>query len=306
MTIPGIVPVSPLLGRFFGIPVYFYGFLYALGFSVITLWILWYRSWLNWTLREALDCSLLFVVCTGLGGRLYDVFVYEPDYFLSQPFRILEVWKGGFASHGLLLGALCSVLIFSYLHDKSWLDVADLLVVPGALFLGLGRLGNHVNGEVFGTITEFSIGMEFPYAEGMRHPVALYAMLKNLVTAAVLGLEWSREQWSRGYLFSHFLIFYGGLRVFVDLFRKYDVFTLGIPNGQWSNLVTMFGGILAYLIVRNERFGVAFSGAENETRTREKEHRLNVLRALLLIFFIGLSLTWPSGWSKHWLQANFG
>ena len=99
---------------------------------------------------------------------------------------MLRFWNGGMASHGVILGALAGILFFCLVYKRNVFVIADELVIPAALFLALGQIGNHINGEVYGYSTSVWWAIKFPYAEGFRHPVALYDGIKNLLLIPIL------------------------------------------------------------------------------------------------------------------------
>ncbi len=219
-----LFPSRPVALELFGLQIHWYGLLYLAGF-LIAGWLLprlqKYRNlhlpqdaWLT-----LLSWSVLGVV---IGGRLGYVFFYEPQFFLAHPMQIVAVWQGGMAFHGGLIGVVLVLWLWSRTFKIPLLVLGDIVVVPVAIGLALGRFGNFINQELYGTVTTLPWGMYFPGAEGLRHPIQLYAVGKDLFIAAVCfwHLRITRENIHRwGCTGAAFLIFYGVGRFLLEYIR---------------------------------------------------------------------------------------
>ncbi len=167
--------------------------------------------------------NLLFYSFIGLviGARLGFCFFYYPDYFLSHPEEILAIWKGGMSFHGGAIGAIATGYFYIKIKKQSFLYWADLVVVTAPLGLFFGRIGNFINGEIFGKPTTLPWGMIFPEGGPVpRHPVQLY---ESLVTGLFLFLFlWNlrNKPWKDGTKLAIFLILYGILRFFFEFLRE--------------------------------------------------------------------------------------
>ncbi len=246
--------LDPVLFELWGIQGYWYGLGYALGFLGIHLWFVYRRRALGWRLSEVYDFSLIFIVSVLLCGRAFSVFVYQWGYYQAHLDELFSYWRGGMASHGLLLGGLLGVWLFSRLRRKPFLQVADALVVPGALFLAFGRIGNFINGQIVGAPTEAWWGVRFPGFDELRHPVTLYESLKNFALIPILLWVSARRGVGRGFVLAHFVFWYGFLRLFADLFRDYGGTFLGIGKGQYFNLLMAgFGLVLLAVFAHRAR-----------------------------------------------------
>ncbi|MEN8196292.1 MAG: prolipoprotein diacylglyceryl transferase, partial [Pseudomonadota bacterium] len=159
------------IGSVFGLPIYWYGAAYTLGFLGVFVWFSLRRSRLGWPMAQVLEISVFLAVGVLLGGRIFDILVYEFGYYAAHPWQALNWWRGGLASHGVILGGFLSVFIFSRLRGQPLLKVTDELVVPVAFLLAVGRLGNFIEGGVIGTVTTLVWGVHYPDLEGARHPV---------------------------------------------------------------------------------------------------------------------------------------
>jgi len=191
-----------------------------------------------------------------LGGRLGHVLFYQPDYYLANPLHILYVWEGGMSFHGGLLGVLVAAWLFGRRHGKRFFQVTDFVapLVPTGLLAG--RLGNFINGELWGAPTDLPWGVMFPgeAAGGVpRHPSQLYeAFLEGVVLFAILWL-FSRKPRPTMAVSGLFLVGYGVFRGLVELVRVPDAhlgyLALGwVTMGQILSLpMVVFGlGLLAW------------------------------------------------------------
>jgi phosphatidylglycerol:prolipoprotein diacylglycerol transferase len=222
---------------------------------------------------------------------------YEWAYYARHPFRIPAYWLGGMATHGLLLGGVLGTFAFCRRHGRSVVAIADELVIPAAWVMGVGRIGNFIDGQIAGAVTALPWAVKFPDLEGFRHPVVLYDGLKNLLLVPALLLV-ARRPHPRGVVFAHFVFWYAFLRLFVDLFREYRVRALGIGTGQVINLV-MAGAGLALLIWFHRRNDRVRPSLKDETpepprAPSRRLRRLRVAFALVLVF----CLVMPSDWTQ--------
>jgi phosphatidylglycerol:prolipoprotein diacylglycerol transferase len=198
---------------------------------------------------ELLD-DLLFFAVLGviLGGRLGYVLFYKPAYYFSHPAEILAVWSGGMAFHGGFLGVLLAVWWVARKHKVGWFQLTDFLAPLVPLGLAAGRLGNFINGELWGRITDVPWGMVFRSAgPEPRHPSQLYQFgLEGLVLFAILWVYSSRER-PPAAVSAVFLIGYGALRFIAEFFREPDDFlgllAAGLSMGQWLSLPMILIGI---------------------------------------------------------------
>jgi phosphatidylglycerol:prolipoprotein diacylglycerol transferase len=281
------------IGRIFGLPVYWYGAIYTIGFLGIFGWFALRRERLGWSMRETLEFSIFMAVGILIGGRIFDILVYESGYYRDVPVQALNWWRGGMASHGVVLGGLFGITLFCRLRRKSAVRTADELTVPAALLLGIGRIGNFIEGGVIGSVTGLPWGFVYPNVEGPRHPVALYDGAKNLLLVPILVMILRRFPAGRGIATGVFLFLYAGLRFVIDLLRDYEGAWLGIGQGQYFNLATALLG-LAYLVLAFRRTPLEAPGPAPDRRPT------GIVRPLV---FIALCL-YPLGIPTSWTRVN--
>jgi phosphatidylglycerol:prolipoprotein diacylglycerol transferase len=201
---------------------------------------------------EQLD-DLLFYGMLGviLGGRLGQVLFYEPAYYFAHPLEIFAVWKGGMAFHGGFLGVLIALGLWARKQNLKWLDVVDFVAPLVPLGLAAGRIGNFINGELWGRVTDPSLpwAMVFPQSGDMqpRHPSQLYHVgLEGLTLFIILWVFASRPQ-RTGAVTGMALAGYGICRFITEFFREPDSGIFGhsytISMGQWLSLPMIAVGI---------------------------------------------------------------
>jgi phosphatidylglycerol:prolipoprotein diacylglycerol transferase len=232
---PIIDPVAISLGP---IQIHWYGLMYVIGIGAT--WLLARQRTREpgfpWTSQQIED--LIFDTALGLviGGRLGYILFYNFTAFLHDPLMIFRVWEGGMAFHGGLLGALAGMWVFARKNGSTFFTVTDFIApyVPIGLFTG--RIGNFINGELWGKVTDQPWGMVFPGAgELPRHPTQLYeALLEGIVL--FLALYWyRRQQPPRMAVSGMFLLLYGIFRFTVEFLRVPDAH-IGYLAFQWLTM----------------------------------------------------------------------
>jgi phosphatidylglycerol:prolipoprotein diacylglycerol transferase len=198
------------------------------------------------------------------------------------------------STHGLLLGGVTGTAIFSWLYRRPLLVLTDVLAVPAAIIMGAGRLGNFIDGQIVGGLTDAWWAVKFPDAEGFRHPVVLYDGVKNLLLVPLL-IYARRRHPPPGGATGLFLFLYASLRIFVDLFREYSTTLLGLTTGQSLNLSFAALGLGLMVWAARGRTGPVTSAASDDVPTPAGGllWRRLVFAAILLF-----SLTLPSDWTQ--------
>ena len=168
------------------------------------------------------------------GARLTYVFVYNFDFYTRHPQEILATWKGGLSFHGAFLGIAFSIWFFCRQLGKSFFNITDHLTVITPFALAFGRIGNFINGELWGRVTESPIGMVFPDGGPLpRHPSQLYESLFEGWILLGIMLIAQRFKPRPGVLSALFMIFYSTFRFFIEFFREPDA-QLGSVLGPFS------------------------------------------------------------------------
>jgi phosphatidylglycerol:prolipoprotein diacylglycerol transferase len=237
--------LDPIIASPFGVHLWWYGLSYALGFLNAFLFLRRRRAALGLSERSLYTLTLLLVFGVLAGGRAI-VVNNEWAFYRDHPGLIPALWLGGLATHGLIIGGATAVLLFCLHADRPFRPVLDALAVSAALILGFGRIGNFIDGQIVGSLTTLPWGMEFPNAEGLRHPVVLYDGLKNFLIVPVL-LWTERRHVPAGRLAALFVFLYAFPRIFIDLLREYPLTLMGLPSGQTFNILMAAAGALLLL-----------------------------------------------------------
>ena len=260
---PQIDPVAISVGP---LSIHWYGLMYLLGF---TLFILLGRYRIKHNphsaftyeiLDDALFYGMLGVI---LGGRLGHVLFYQFGYYLEHPLHIFAIWEGGMSFHGGFLGVFVAMILLARKHKLSWLTVTDFVIPLIPLGLAAGRIGNFINGELWGRHTDVPWGMVFPYVDEFpRHPSQLYQFALEGVLLFIVIWIYSSKPRATGAVTGMFMIGYGVLRSFAEFFREPEdgfmgILTLGVTMGQWLSIPMVLAGIAALMWSRRQSPHVA-------------------------------------------------
>lgn len=261
---PVIFAIGPVALRWYGL-MYLVGFLFA-------LWLAMRRAARpnsGWT-KESVE-SLIYMCFIGVfvGGRLGYVLFYSFPLFLSDPLYLFRVWEGGMSFHGGLLGVITVMIWFAHRTQRSFFQVSDFIAPLVPFGLGAGRLGNFINGELWGRVTDVSWAMRFPtsveadrlfvldhpsWASLMqngvlpRHPSQLYQMFFEGIVLFIILNMFARKPRPTASVSGLFLIGYGTFRFITEYFREPDaqlgLFEDMISMGQILSLPMIVAGIV--------------------------------------------------------------
>ncbi len=252
--------IDPVLFSLGPLQIRWYGLMYVLGFlASVVLVRHQIQKFKIARMEDSFEnLNLVLMISLVVGGRLGYVLFYNPAYYLAHPLEIFATWQGGMSFHGGLAGLLVGGAIYCIRHNLSVLQTADLYVAAGPIGLGLGRLGNFINAELYGRASTVPWAMVFPGGgPEARHPSQLYEFLLEGVLLFIILWKLKdvqhRRGWPAGTILSAFLIFYGIFRIFVELFREPDAH-LGflwnaITMGQLLSLVMVAAGLLILLFL---------------------------------------------------------
>ncbi len=250
---PQFDPIALQLGP---IAVHWYGLCYLIAFGLF-LWLANRRTaqsqFVNtgWTSRDVEDLLFYGVLGVVIGGRLGYVVFYKPGYYLANPTEVFAVWKGGMAFHGGLLGVISAMALFAKSRGRRFLEVTDLIAPCVPSGLAAGRLGNFINGELWGRAADPSLPWAMVYPQSgstlPRHPSPLYQFALEGVLLFVLLWAYSRKPRGLGAVSGAFLVGYGLLRFAAEYFREPDGFlgllALQMSMGQWLCVPMVLAGL---------------------------------------------------------------
>jgi len=249
---PQFNPIAIQITEKFG--VHWYGLMYLIGFVAFLLlgkYQIKHKPWFNWN-QQMLDDALFYgALGVILGGRIGYVLFYQFSNFMAHPLDIFKVWQGGMSFHGGFLGVLVAMYLFHKKHPQPWMKIMDFVAPLVPIGLGAGRMGNFINGELWGRPTHSDYGMIFPQVDQIiRHPSQLYEFaLEGVLLFMILWL-FSRKERPVGSISALFLVGYGSFRFLVEFTREPDDFLglleLGLSMGQWLSIPMILAGIWMY------------------------------------------------------------
>jgi phosphatidylglycerol---prolipoprotein diacylglyceryl transferase len=239
--------INPVLLDIGPFSIRWYGLIFAFGIVLAYFFIrrLARKRALNFSEKDFDLLITLAIIGIVVGARLGSV-VSQFSYYASNPSEIIAIWNGGMAFHGGLAGLVIAGIIFSRQKKISFFEVADLVVIPVALALALGRIANFINGEFYGTLTSLPWGVKFQNVDGFRHPVQLYESAKNFFIFSLLWVLKDRKL-PKGALFWLFITLYGTLRFILEFYKDLPSLIFGMTWGQvWSIPMVLTGAFFLY------------------------------------------------------------
>lgn len=262
--------IDPVALRLGPVQIHWYGLMYLAAFALF--WWLGLRrarhaafaavpEQQRWSRQDVEDVLFFGVLGVVLGGRLGYCLFYQPSYYAAHPLEVLYVWQGGMSFHGGLIGVGLALLWFARARGRTLLQVADFVAPCVPTGLAAGRLGNFINGELWGRAADPALpwAMAFPSSGTMdpRHPSQLYQMgLEGVLLFALLWLYARSSARKTGEVTAAFLVGYGALRFVAEYFREPDahlgLLSLGLSMGQWLCLPMMGAGGALWLWARTQ------------------------------------------------------
>ena len=258
---PQFDPIALDLHRL-GVPIaiHWYGITYLVAFGLF-LFLAVRRSRLphfaaeGWTAKDVEDMLFYGVLGTVIGGRLGYVLIYKPAWYFAHPEEIFAVWKGGMAFHGGLIGVLVAMALFARLRKRHFLAVTDLIAPCVPTGFAAVRIGNFINGELWGRFADPSLPWGMVFAQSgsplPRHPSQLYQFALEGLLLFVLLWVYGKKERGLGQVSGAFLVGYGVLRFIAEFFREPDSFlgllALGMSMGQWLCVPMIVAGVLMWL-----------------------------------------------------------
>ena len=274
LTYPDISPVAISLGPF---AIHWYGLTYLFGF--VAVWVLGgiraRKPGSGWAPEEIADMLFYGALGVILGGRIGYMFFYHFDLLLDDPLALFRIWQGGMSFHGGMLGVFIAMWLYGRKTRRSFFQVTDFMAPFVPIGLGAGRIGNFINGELWGRPTDLPWGMVFPFVDNQpRHPSMLYeAFLEGLVLFVILWIYSARPRPLRA-VSGMFMLGYGVFRFAVEFVRQPDAhigfLAFGwLTEGQLLSAPMILFGIYLLTIAYRSGQGGAVQGCPQTPRNKE-------------------------------------
>jgi phosphatidylglycerol---prolipoprotein diacylglyceryl transferase len=249
------ITTIPLLG----IPLRWYGVLFALGFMLSQFIMSFIYRREGKPAGDADTLTIYGIVATLLGARLGHVLFYDPAYYFANPEKILATWEGGLASHGAGIGLFIGLYLFARKTKVPYLWILDRVAIVACLAGCFIRLGNLTNSEMVGTPTDLPWAFIFSAIDNVpRHPAQLYEAIYCLILFAFLFLTWykRRDQVKTGFFFAWFLIILFSLR-FIDEFLKINQVEfedqMVLNMGQLLSIPFVLAGVIVLIAIHTKK-----------------------------------------------------
>jgi len=246
---PDIDPVALEVGPF---TIYWYGVMYLIGF-VGAFWLCYSRrnaTSVTWKTDDLVNLFFYGAIGVIFGGTFGELLFYEPQTLIADPLRLIQFWKPGRSFHGGLIGVIIAIVIYCHYYHRRFWAVMDFVAPAVPIGIATGRLGNFINAELWGRVTDAPWGMLFPQAGVLpRHPSQLYEFALEGVLLFIILVWYSKKPRPMGAVSGLFLACYGLFRFTVEFFREpelgQDFVALGwVTMGQVLSLPMILAGLI--------------------------------------------------------------
>ena len=256
---PHINPIALQVGP---LKIHWYGLMYVVGFLFA-----WFLANLRakkpnsgWTINQVGDLLFYCAIGVVIGGRVGYMLFYDLPYFLAHPFTLFKVWDGGMSFHGGLIGVAIAVWLYGRQIKKSFFEITDFIAPLVPVGLGAGRIGNFINGELWGRVTNVPWAMVFPTGGPLpRHPSQLYEFFLEGIVLFCIVWFYSAKPKPRMAVSGLFCLCYGIFRFAAEFFRQPDI-QLGYLAFGWLTMgqllsvpMILLGAVLLWWAYRRQK-----------------------------------------------------
>jgi len=240
--------LSPYLFEIGGFGLRYYSLLYLLGLLVTYLWL---TKVAKYDKEKIADLCLYGFIAVVLGGRIGYVLFYQLEWLWTDPLQAFKIWEGGMSIHGGIIAVALWVWYFVKKNDWNFWKLGDAIVVPAMFGVGVARIGNFMNGELWGRVTDVSWCFNFPGAEGCRHPSVLYECAAYILLSFILASVY-RKKPNPGVVAALFFIFMGIARSLIEIFFREPTWVYaGVTAGTWLSVPMVILGV--FLLIQRSK-----------------------------------------------------
>ena len=245
---------DPVALQIFSLEIRWYSLSYI--FGILFGWILAKKLFIqNTEFKNKFDDYITYIIIgIILGGRLGYIFIYNLNFYLSNPLDIFKIWQGGMSFHGGLIGIIFASIIFAKKNNQNSFLYMDIVALVSPVGIFFGRIANFINSELYGTITNVPWSVKFIQVDNLpRHPSQLYeALLEGVLLFLILMYFRNKFSNKPGIISGLFLIFYSIFRFFIEFYRIPDeqlgYIFLNLTMGQVVSLIFMISGVILFYL----------------------------------------------------------
>lgn len=248
--------LNPILLHLGPLTIRWYGLFLAVGVGLAIYIIAKLFKQKKYPVNLAYDFCTWLIVGGLIGARLGEILFYEPAFYFSHPLEMIMINHGGLSSHGMTLGLLITLVIFSKIKKISIKQYLDILIIPIPLLAMFIRIGNFFNSEIVGRTTNLPWGVYFPNYEQnpvLRHPTQLYEALILLMVYGLLSIVYRQYRAKLPPLFitNLFLILYFSSRFLIEYLKEFSTY-FGLTTGQWLSVPFVVWGVIYFVKLKNK------------------------------------------------------
>ena len=234
--------INPVAFNLGSLQIRWYGILMALSYIIGYFIAVKLASKRNISKKDVEDFFILLIPAAVVGARILHV-IDDWSLYKDNLIEIFYIWSGGLAFFGGFILVVIATFYYCKRRKINFYDFADLFVIPLALGLAIGRIGNFINQELYGVRTSLPWGIQFDNIQGKRHPTQLYGTIKDLFIFFILLNNYKNKNLPKGFIFWSFIILYSGIRFFLDFLRDWDTWIIGLTHAQIYALIASLIGI---------------------------------------------------------------
>ena len=236
--------VDPVIFTIGSLEVRWYGVILAGAFLVGAFMAAKLAEKRNIKKDDIYDFMAYLILASIIGARIAHI-LGDLSYYLENPFQMLAIWNGGLTFYGGFLGAIIVGYYYCKKKNIAFYDLADIFVIPLSFGIIFGRIGNFINGELYGKVTDLPWGVNVPNVEGKRHPSQLYESFKNLIIFSTTLYLYKFKELPKGFIFWTFVLMYSSLRFVAEFFRDWPTYLFGLTKIQLMSIpLAIFAGYM--------------------------------------------------------------